>query len=247
MGHLVSGHRPPIFAGEEDPVVLEEWMRVFVKIFAVVGCPGERRVELATFYFCHEADQWWIHEGPAYLEEPEFDWSALKDMMRESFWSWRVFARMLVPTELAKVERFVAGLHYEAQKALTVSKLSSLKDAYVSAADLYRVQQLQRGSYELARKRTESGGSSTFKKPRPRFQAKNVSSSTQGPNRMEQGHQAKTSPCHRCGMVYAGQSCNSFVLRCFRCGDRGHKVGFSPSSQSEGVATTPRSRRSSGK
>ncbi|XP_019172010.1 PREDICTED: uncharacterized protein LOC109167451 [Ipomoea nil] len=211
IGRLVSSHRPLTFAGEEDPVVLEEWVRTFDKIFFVVGCPEERRVELATFYFNHEADLWWVHEGPACLEEPGFDWTALKDRMRERFYPAHVraamyeeflhlqqgslsvveyhkkflelarFARMLVPTELAQVERFVAGLNYEARKALTVSRPSSLKEAYLSTVDLYRVQQLQRGSYELARKRTEGGGSSNFKRPRPKFQAKNAPSPTQGP------------------------------------------------------------------
>ncbi|XP_019179709.1 PREDICTED: uncharacterized protein LOC109174922 [Ipomoea nil] len=234
MGRLVSGHKPPTFAGEEDPVILEEWMRTFDKIFSVVGCAKERRVELATFYFCLEADLWWMHEGPACLEEPEFGWTALKDRMRERFYPAHVratmyeeflhlqqrslsvveyhkrflelarFARMLVPTELAKVEKFVAGLNYEARKALTVSKPSSLKEAYLSSADLYRVQQLQRGSFELARKRTESGGSSSFKKPKPSFQAKSASSPTQGPNRAEHGNQVKMFPCRRCGKVHAG-------------------------------------------
>ncbi|XP_019192768.1 PREDICTED: uncharacterized protein LOC109187077 [Ipomoea nil] len=85
VGRLVSGHRPPVFAGEEDPVLLEEWIRSLDNIFAVVGCPDDRRVELATFYFSHEADLWWVHEGPACQEEPGFDWSALKDKLRESF------------------------------------------------------------------------------------------------------------------------------------------------------------------
>ncbi|XP_019191187.1 PREDICTED: uncharacterized protein LOC109185687 [Ipomoea nil] len=187
---LVSGHRPPTFAGEEDPVVLEEWVRTFYKIFSVVGCPEERRVELAMFYFSHEADLWWEHEGPACLEERDFDWMALKDRMRERFYPAHVraamyeeflhlqqgsssvveyhkkflelarSARMLVPTELAKAEKFVAGLKYETRKALTVSRSSSLKEAYVGAADLYRVQQLQRGSYERASpiSRTNSSG-----------------------------------------------------------------------------------------
>ncbi|XP_019177749.1 PREDICTED: uncharacterized protein LOC109172925 [Ipomoea nil] len=212
IARLVSGHRPPTSAGEEDPVVLEEWVRTFDKIFSVVGCLEERRVELATFYFSHEANLWWVHEGPTCLKVPDFDRTALKDRMRERFYPAHVraamyqeflhlqqgslsvveyhkkflelarFARMLVPTELAKVEKFVAGLNYETRKALTVSRPSSLKEAYVSAADLYRVQQLQRGSYELARKRNESGGSSNFKRPRQNFQAKNAPSPTQGSN-----------------------------------------------------------------
>ncbi|XP_019166943.1 PREDICTED: uncharacterized protein LOC109162713 [Ipomoea nil] len=254
IGSLVSGHRPPTFAGEEDPVILEEWIRTFDKIFSVVGSLEERRVELATFYFCLEADLWWMHEGPACLEEPEFGWTALKGRMRERFYSAHVraamyeeflhlqqgslsvveyhkrflelarFSRMLVLTELAKVEKFVAGLNYEARKALTMSKPSSLKEAYLSAADLYRVQQLQRGSYELARKRTESGDSSSFKKPKPSFQAKNASSPTQGPNRAKHGNQVKMFACRRCGKVHAGQDCHGQAFRCFHCGDRGHKV-----------------------
>ncbi|XP_019173612.1 PREDICTED: uncharacterized protein LOC109169220 [Ipomoea nil] len=193
---LVSGHRPPIFAGEEDPVLLEEWIRSLDKFFAVVGCPEDRRVELASFYYRHEADLWWVHVGLACQEEPGFDWSALKDKMRERFYPSHVratmyeeflhlqqgsssvveyhkrflelgrFARMLVPTELAKVEKFVAGLNYEARKALTVSKLRTLNEAYLSAADLYRVQQLERGSFEFAKKRNEGSGSHSFKKPR---------------------------------------------------------------------------------
>ncbi|XP_019156925.1 PREDICTED: uncharacterized protein LOC109153514 [Ipomoea nil] len=167
VGRLVSGHRLPVFAGEEDPVILEKWIRSLDKIFAVVGCPEDRRVELASFYFSHEVDLWWVHEGPACQEEPGFDWSALKDKMRERFYPSHVraamyeeflhlqqgsssmveyhkrflelarFARMLVPTELTKVEKFVAGLNYEARKALTVSKPRTLNEAYLSAADLY--------------------------------------------------------------------------------------------------------------
>ncbi|XP_019170416.1 PREDICTED: uncharacterized protein LOC109165957 [Ipomoea nil] len=154
------------------------------------------------------------------------------------------FARILVPTELAKVKKFVAGLNYEARKALTVSRPSSLKDAYVCAADLFRVQQLQRGSYEQARKRTEGGGSSTFKKPRPSFPAKQVSSSSQGHNRTEHGNQAKASLCQRCGRMHVGQSCNGYALKCFRCGDRGHKVAECPSQPVRERCHHPGSRRS---
>ncbi|XP_019157179.1 PREDICTED: uncharacterized protein LOC109153770 [Ipomoea nil] len=261
IGRLVSSHRPPTFAGEEDPVVLEEWVRTFGKIFSVVGCPEERRVELATFYFSHEADLWWVHESPACLEEPGFDWFSLKDRMRERFYPAYVRAVMYEEflhlqqgsssvveyhkkfLELAKVEKFVAGLNYGARKALTVSSPSSLKEAYLSAADLYRVQQLQRGSYELARKRTESGGSSNFKRPKPSFQAKNTLPPTQGSNKVEHGNQVKTFACRIFGKVHAGQSCNGFVSRCFRCGEKGHKIAECP--QQVNQRAVPRIRRSS--
>ncbi|XP_019159928.1 PREDICTED: uncharacterized protein LOC109156532 [Ipomoea nil] len=191
IGRQVSSHRPPVFAGKEDPILLEEWIRALDKVFAVVGCPEDRRVELATFYFSHEADLWWVHEGPACLEEPGFDWSALKDKLRERFYPAPVraamyeeflhlkqgtqseveyhnyflelarFARVLVPTEAAKVDKFVFGLNYEVMKALTVSKPRTFNEAYLSAADLYRVQQLQRGSFDSVRRRGEGSGQQT--------------------------------------------------------------------------------------
>ncbi|XP_019153721.1 PREDICTED: uncharacterized protein LOC109150266 [Ipomoea nil] len=258
VGRLVLGHRSPTFAGEEDPVVLEEWVQTFDKIFSVVGCLEERRVELASFYFSHEAELWWVHEGPVCLEEPDFDWTAFKDRMRERFYPAHVraamyeeflhlqqgsssvveyhkrflelarFARMFVPTELAKVEKFVAGLNYEARKALTVSKPRTLKEAYLSATDLYRVQKLQRGSFELARKRNESGGSFNYKKPRQDFRAKIAPSPPQGPTRVESGSQAKTFACRRCGGEHVGKDCSGHALRCFHCGESGHKVATCP-------------------
>ncbi|XP_019197427.1 PREDICTED: uncharacterized protein LOC109191287 [Ipomoea nil] len=217
----------------KTPVVLEEWIRTLNKIFSVVECPEERRVELASFYFSHEADLWWVHEGPAFLEEPYFDWTALKDRMRERFYPAHVraamyeeflhlqqgsssvveyhkrflelarFARMLVPTELAKVEKFVEGLNYEARKALT-------------------------GSYELARKRNESGGSHTFKKPRQDFRAKTAPSPPQGSNRVGSGDQAKRFACRNCGKEHVGKDCQGNSLRCFKCGERGHKAAVCP-------------------
>ncbi|XP_019173255.1 PREDICTED: uncharacterized protein LOC109168731 [Ipomoea nil] len=242
VGRLVSGHRPSVFAGLEDPVLLEEWIRSLDKIFAVVGCLDDLRVELATFYFSHEANLWWVHEGPTWLEEPGFDWSALKDKLGERFYPSHVraamyeeflhlqqgsstvveyhkrflelarYARMLVPTELAKVEKFVAGLNYEARKALMVNGPKTLNEAYLSAADLYRVQQLQRGSNELARKRSEGSGSQSFKRTRQDFRARPAPSQPQGPARTDFGERGRPFGCKRCGKDHIGKDCQGNAL-----------------------------------
>ncbi|XP_019179515.1 PREDICTED: uncharacterized protein LOC109174714 [Ipomoea nil] len=234
VGRLVLGHRLPVFAGEEDPVLLEDWIKTLDKIFVVVGCPDDRRVEFASFYFSHEADLWWVHEGPACQEEPGFDWSALKDKLRERFYPSHVraamyeeflhlqqgsssvveyhkrflelayFSQMLVPTELAKVEKFVVVLNYEARKALTVSKPRTLNEAYLSASDLYRVQQLQRGSFEFAKKRSEGSGSHSFKRPRKDFRARPAPPPSQGSNRVESGGKERSFGCKRCGKDHVG-------------------------------------------
>ncbi|XP_019157586.1 PREDICTED: uncharacterized protein LOC109154201 [Ipomoea nil] len=153
------------------------------QIFEVVVCLEDRQVELATVYLRQEADLWWMLERPACRQNPGFSWEILKDKLRELFYPAHVkaenyeeflhlkqvplsvmeyhkkflelarFASVLVPTEESKVEKFVAGLNFEARKAMTVSKPKTLNEAYLCAADLYRVQQVQKGIRE-SRKRS---------------------------------------------------------------------------------------------
>ncbi|XP_019189437.1 PREDICTED: uncharacterized protein LOC109183835 [Ipomoea nil] len=131
---------------------------------------------------------------------------------------------MLVPTELAKVEKFVAGLNYETRKALTVSKPRTLNEAYLSATDLYRVQQLQRGSNELAWKRSEGSGSQSFKRPRQDFRARPAPPQSQGSTRVESGEKGKPFGCRRCGKEHIGKDCQGKALQCLKCGKGGHKA-----------------------
>ena len=90
----VAGQHPPFFSGQEDPVVLEEWMRAFDKILEVVECPQGRCVEMASFYLQQEADLWWVHEGPVMRQEPNFGWEAFKEKMRARFYPAHVKATM---------------------------------------------------------------------------------------------------------------------------------------------------------
>ncbi|XP_019192737.1 PREDICTED: uncharacterized protein LOC109187036 [Ipomoea nil] len=134
------------------------------------------------------------------------------------------FARTLVPTELAKFEKFVVGLNYEARKALTVSKPRTLNEAYLSATDLHRVQQLQRGSFEFTKKRSEGSGSHSYKKPRQYFRARPAPPPPQGSTRVEGGEKERPFGCKRCGKDHVGKDFQGNALRCFKCGERSHKA-----------------------
>ncbi|XP_019161975.1 PREDICTED: uncharacterized protein LOC109158515 [Ipomoea nil] len=265
VARQVSNHRPPTFAGEEDPTVLEEWVRTMDKIFTVAGCSEECRVELAVFFFTHEANLWWVHEGPVCQEEPGFGLEALKDKLRERFYPSHVraamyeeflhlkqgastvveyhkwflklarFACILVPNEAAKVENFVAGLNYEARKSLKVFKPRTLSEAYTSAADLYRVQQLQRGPSEQVNRRVEGGGCSSFKKPRSDFTAKATYSQGQGSARAHSEVRKGPTLCRRCGKDHIGRDCQENLIQCFNCGRRGHKSRVCPYPVEQGV------------
>ncbi|XP_019173865.1 PREDICTED: uncharacterized protein LOC109169438 [Ipomoea nil] len=164
VNHKISEHRPPTFSGDEDPIILEEWIRTFDKVFETVECPEDHRIEAASFYFKHEADLWWVHEGPSYMQRPAFNWEPLKARLREGFYPSHIRAAIyeeflhlkqgtipiteyyqqflklahltpeLVPTESTKIEKFMTGLNLESQKALTLRKPKTLKEAYAKAS-----------------------------------------------------------------------------------------------------------------
>ncbi|XP_019155218.1 PREDICTED: uncharacterized protein LOC109152097 [Ipomoea nil] len=162
VNHQVSKHRPPTFSGEEDPTILEEWIRTFDTIFETVECPEGHRVETASFYFRHEADLWWVHEKPSCEQRPGFNWGALKARLRERFYLSHIKAAIyeeflhlkqgatpitkyyqqflkLVPTESTKIEKFMTGLNVESQKAVTLRKPRTLEEAYAKASQLQQI------------------------------------------------------------------------------------------------------------
>jgi hypothetical protein len=86
----VSQYKPDVFLGQEDPVVLEDWIRQMEKIFSTIACPDERQVRIAVFYFKGEADNWWSASKEGLLAQQGFDWDALKTALRARFYSTHV-------------------------------------------------------------------------------------------------------------------------------------------------------------
>ncbi|XP_019172690.1 PREDICTED: uncharacterized protein LOC109168099 [Ipomoea nil] len=170
----VAARHPPNFLGQEDPVIMEGWIRTFDKLFDAINCPMEQRVDTATFYLQKEADNWWASVGLVLREQPDFGWENFKEQMRERFYPTHVkmakydeflhlrqgnmtvqeyyaeflelaqFAPALVPDEPSKAEKFVNGLNFETRKILSAMTFPTLFAAYNSAAKHYRVQQIQK-------------------------------------------------------------------------------------------------------
>lgn len=198
---LVAGRHPPNFLGQEDPLLLEDWIRAFDKIFEAVDCPLERRVEIAAYYLQQEADNWWATEGPVFRQELGFGWNAFKDKMRDRFYPEHVksakyeeflhlkqggmtvqeyhsqflelarFAPMLVPDEPSKARKFVNGLNYETQKAVCVFSCQTLSEAYNRAAKHFCVQQIQRGTHDPSKRKVEGSSRPVEKKLRADYAA----------------------------------------------------------------------------
>ncbi|CAH9124286.1 unnamed protein product [Cuscuta epithymum] len=181
----VAGRNPPKYLGEEDHLILEDWIRTFDKLFDSLNCPLEQRVNIAVYYLHQEADHWWAATGPALLEQPGFDWEDFIVALRDRFYPDHVkeanydefvnfkqgdltvqeyhtkfvqlarFAKDLVSTEASMTRRFVNGLNYGAQKFVTVAEPRNLNEAYRKAGKYYLVHQKEREAQKRDRKNAE--------------------------------------------------------------------------------------------
>ncbi|CAH9086708.1 unnamed protein product [Cuscuta epithymum] len=185
MESRVAARNPPSFLGQEDPVLLENWIRTFDKLFDAINCPEDQQINIAVYYLHEEADKWWVHVGPGMSAQPDFTWDRFKRALRKRFYPPHVqaenrdkflhlkqgemtvqeyhsqfvtlaeFATSLVPDEESKIEKFIGGLNFDTQKMMTVQDWQTLDDAYYKAAKHYRVTKLQREAQKKARKNEE--------------------------------------------------------------------------------------------
>ncbi|CAH9114573.1 unnamed protein product [Cuscuta europaea] len=181
----VAGRNPPKYLGEEDHLILEDWIRTFDKLFDSLNCSPEQRVNIAVYYLHQEADHWWAANGPALLGQPGFDWGDFIVALHDRFYPDHVkeanydefvnfkqgdltvqeyhtkfvqlarFAKDLVSTEASMTRRFVNGLNYGAQKFVTVAEPRNLNEAYRKAGKYYLVHQKEREAQKRDRKNAE--------------------------------------------------------------------------------------------
>jgi len=62
---------PPSFDGCGDPEAAEDWVFKIQKIFRAIGCPPERKVDLATYVLDGGAANWWRSTSAVVFEDNE--------------------------------------------------------------------------------------------------------------------------------------------------------------------------------
>ncbi|XP_031109709.1 uncharacterized protein LOC116013888 [Ipomoea triloba] len=247
----IASRQPPYYAGEEDPVVLEEWIRTFDKLLNAVNCPANQRVSSAVYYLTKAADNWWAAAGPELLQNLDFGWEEFKEELRGQFYTERIkgikceeflrlkqkgetvqsyydkyvelmrFAQDIVPDEASKARRFVRGLDWDVRRAIAPFMCSTLKEAYDRTSDQYQVYLDQQEVYGKNKRKADDR--------QRRFKA-NDGESNQGGFQQRQGErrggtdQRKQLGCRRCGKYHPGENCQGIRIRCFRCGLLGHKI-----------------------
>ncbi|XP_031108720.1 uncharacterized protein LOC116013212 [Ipomoea triloba] len=246
----IASRHPPNYAGEDDPVFLEEWIRTFDKLLDAVNCPANQRVSSTVYYLTKAADNWWATTGPELLQNPDFGWEEFKEELRGQFYTERIkgikceeflrlkqkgetvqvyydqyvelmrFAQDIVPDEASKARRFVRGLDWDVRRAIAPFMCSSLKEAYNRASDQYQVYLDQQEVYGRNKRKADD--------KQKRFKVDDRKSN-QGKFQPKQGEkrggtdQGKQSACSRCGKSHPGENCQGVRIRCYKCGLLGHK------------------------
>ncbi|CAH9111189.1 unnamed protein product [Cuscuta europaea] len=275
METRVAARNPPSFLGQEDPTILENWIRTFDKLFDTINCPEEQRIGIAVYYLHEEADRWWVNVGPGLRAQPDFTWERFKRTLRKRFYPPHVqaenydkflhlkqgemtvqdyhsqfvslaeFASSLVPDEESKVEKFIRGLNYDTQKALSVQECQTLDDTYYRAAKHYRVIQLQRETHKKIRRNEEE---ERQREKRVKVHHYEPTHNRPRDERKFQGHdqrrdrrsgaEGRRFNCTKCNRDHPGVDCAGNRVKCYTCGKMGHRafecwdnVGRGPQNQ----------------
>ena len=92
MSKRISQNKPSPFDSKGEPSELEQWLREFDKLFDVVECPEELKVNQAAFCLTGKVDYWWANSKAELLEQAKgvFDWAMFKRAMQEKFYPLHV-------------------------------------------------------------------------------------------------------------------------------------------------------------
>ncbi|XP_021727804.1 uncharacterized protein LOC110694909 [Chenopodium quinoa] len=167
----VAQSKPPTYQSEPDPIILENLLREFEKLFGAVGCPENSKVSCATYYPRGEADLWWQQNETTVRALPGFNWTKFQEKVRDKFYpsflrkqkaeefsnlkmekmsvteyytkfiQLSLFAEGSVSTEKAKARMFDSGLTTNLQLKLCGQVFEILDEVYGRVAHLYALEE----------------------------------------------------------------------------------------------------------
>ncbi|XP_057543813.1 uncharacterized protein LOC130823196 [Amaranthus tricolor] len=245
MSKRISQSKPSTFNGKGEPSELELWLREFDKLFDVVECPEELKVNQAAFDLVGEADYWWANSRSGLLEQAEgdFGWELFKRAMREKFYPLHVrkdksneFARLEMGgmTVVEYYHKLIEYLKYCPNDVPTEEK----KMQRFELGNILRKEK-EREKGNLPEKRKE-GTDQASGIPAGFYQkkARNCGDFQEGGSSANAGFRGEAKPakplldrdgsewnyfCRRCKKNHPGKDCDRNLVECNFCHKRGHR------------------------
>ena len=95
---------PPSFEGSTEPLVAEKWLTEMDKVFRVLRCTEEEKVNYATYMLQGDAYDWWRMEKDKHNHDPEpYTWEMFKATFYEKYFPTSV--RRQKEREFIKLEQ----------------------------------------------------------------------------------------------------------------------------------------------
>jgi len=231
--------RPSKYFGVVDPKIMLEWVDEMEDLFTVHQVPEARKVEIATFYLRGEANKWWklVKRACSWEEfkvslNARFYPDSLMKMKTQEFLDLKQgtmsvqeytdkftdlvpYAKAIVPTEIARTQRYEGGFSRELQLCVVGNPAVNFNTAYNRALQVSSV---------LAS--NPSGGSAApYKRtftPSSNDNNKRARPNSGSPYRSTLPF-VKGRKCFKCRKdLHAGYNCDGTPQVCFNCKKPGH-------------------------
>ncbi|KAJ4701059.1 Retrotransposon protein, putative, Ty3-gypsy subclass [Melia azedarach] len=233
------------FEGVGDPMKAESWLTTIERIFQVMGCTDQQKVNFATFMLRGRAYYWWTSVLNRYGGYEAVTWndfrrefndkyfsSIYRDAKRNEFLmlvqgSMTVedyenkftellrFASDVIRDETDKCKRFEAGLRNDIRRSVAGSSWSA---SGASSSRVIRKEGKQRGNSERQQYMPYSGISRG--QGRGHGQSYTTQYSGSGQRSIGTGRGSRF-PCVTCGRFHEGR-CLAGTIYCYQCGQPGH-------------------------
>ncbi|XP_077217930.1 uncharacterized protein LOC143852433 [Tasmannia lanceolata] len=212
-------------------MVADSWIIELERIFAVMGCNDEQKIQLASFLLSEDAGAWWRSVEQSYPGVGQGTWaqfksrfnnqyflSHVKDALAEEFASLRQgnltvaqygskfrtlsrYAPGYASTEADKVRKFIGRLRPSIMTSIILLDPETLTEACKKAEVAERSEKIIQSS------RMASFGSKISAPPQKKQKVEGNNS---------------VALCSTCGKRHAGQCWRTLEV-CYTCGDPGHR------------------------
>ncbi|XP_021722431.1 probable cyclin-dependent serine/threonine-protein kinase DDB_G0292550 [Chenopodium quinoa] len=235
----IAQSKPPTYQGEPGPIIIENWLREFDKLFVAEACLNESKEQVRDKFY------------PIFMQKQKIDeFLELKmgSMSTTEYYTKVIelsrFAEDIVATNRQKARRFERGLPLSLQSKLSGQVFDNLDELYGRAAHLHALElkeKAERAELEAREKRKELmtssrpfGNQNNFKKQKfNNYQGNNFQNNrnNQGGRNFSKGNRNQPGDCNqriyyckRCSNNHPGKDCGGNLVTCNLCNKQGHRA-----------------------
>ncbi|XP_048492989.1 uncharacterized protein LOC125493567 [Beta vulgaris subsp. vulgaris] len=235
MAKKISTLKPPASVGREDPLFLEKWIRDFEKKFTATGTPAAQKVDQATFYLHEDVDTWQKYNEFNRLNQ---SYNISVQECAQKFNEYARFCPTVVPVEGTKAQKFEDALNFDLQTRMDGSTSTTFAEAYAKASNLERILQCERGVLSRHKRKEPTGNNNSQgydKRPNNNNGGcyKICKNQNSGQHAQKGNRNQKNFVCKKCAKSHRGLTCQGERIKCFECGEVGHKSFNCPKTQAQ--------------